>query len=101
MLDETDRLAMLDAIGIPAAIEGGGYSLTICPPANPDGAYRFFDGFPDSDKPTWSSSAADVQRLGVVAGEAGSVLLFMDCRFRVLAIHNESSGFVIMTMKKI
>lgn len=98
MFAATDIAAWLDALGDDAVIAGA-----ISFKVDFHGPFETVDyqgGEIVSSEPFALANPADIAALGIVAGDAGTVLTVMGQEYRAVAIEPEESGFAIIHLGK-
>jgi len=97
MLDAADRQIMLEACGVLATDSGGG-TLYVSPPEYADPQVMFSGIDQVTVNPFCQAASEDIDTLGIVPGETGSLLTIEGHQYRVLSIKPTSSGFVLLEL---
>lgn len=91
MLDAEDRQEMLAACGVAAQVPAG--DLLVSPPEYPDPSLALAGDMLDQVNPVALATAEDVESLGIVAGETGTVITIQGRDYRILSARASASGF--------
>ncbi len=96
MLDAEDRQVMLEACGVMATVPAG--SLLVIPPEYPDPSLVLNGDAVEQVNPVCQAAAEDVEALGVVTGENGTVITIQGRDYRVLSARESASGFTMLEL---
>ncbi|HEB51575.1 MAG TPA: hypothetical protein ENI89_13290 [Desulfobulbus sp.] len=100
MLDAEDRQVMLEAVGV-TAVAGTAGEMLVSPPEYGDPETVYAAGGLETVNPVCQAAREDLERLGVVDGESGTVLTIEGQDYRVLAMRPSSSGFVLLELGQV
>ena len=92
MLDAEDRQVMMEAVGVTAEV-GAGHSMLVSPPEYWRPGVVYSDGL-ETDNLFCRAAVEDVDTLGIVAGDDGTVVTVSGHAYRVLSMERSVDGFV-------
>jgi hypothetical protein len=96
LLDDDDIRSMIAAIGDDTTALFGAASLAVV--FNPEGQTLLVGEQLERTGPYAVASAADVRALEIVAGNDGDTLMINSVEYQVLAIDQDTSGGVILSL---